>query len=463
LNNKKTNLEQIKDLIKVHEENNKTLKSMADFLKLLRFNSYSKEKAFSSYKDFKTLCKNQDINVPYGKYSGYERAVYRTYNSESMEDIVEEMQYNSEAELTHELIKTMKTKQNLQDKNRLLNKLTREDLRDYFKVEETLDRISGILEDIKLDIPKKKINKKSNPNQTKTYKFGIATLGDTHWREIIYLSENIDNAYNFEISSKRLKLSVIETIETLKSKGITNLLFVLGGDLINSNRRDDEKVHAETTRAVASLVAVELISQVIVEYSQHFNVKVTYVTGNESRFDRDNDFTTLANTENFDFIIFYMLKQLFNKSNIEFLDSGDMKERYIEVNGFNLLILHGEGIKNDTSKLLSKFALKGKPVDIILSFHFHSVLMTDYSFRTGSLCGGNAYSDKNLNYYSRASTGIVLVNEDNSWDGIKIDVHNTKNIKKGYEISDKLKGYFINNELSNGKEDYKEEKVKTSF
>jgi hypothetical protein len=44
----------------------------------------------------------------------------------------------------------------------------------------------------------------------------------------------------------------------------------------------------------------------ITDLAKDFNVAVTYVSGNESRLDFDNRFSTIGNTDNFDFLIFNM-------------------------------------------------------------------------------------------------------------------------------------------------------------
>jgi hypothetical protein len=94
-------------------------------------------------------------------------------------------------------------------------------------------------------------------------------------------------------------------------------------------------------------------------------------------------------------------------------------------------------------KTLSKMAFEDKGVNLIISGHFHSTEMTDMHFRIGSLCGGNAYSGKALQFYSRASIGLVLVDENNGFDGIKIDVQDAYKYVASYAIPDTYRRWFV--------------------
>jgi uncharacterized phosphosugar-binding protein len=95
--------------------------------------------------------------------------------------------------------------------------------------------------------------------------------------------------------------------------------------------------------------------------------------------------------------------------------------------------------------------MNGKKPHYLIHGHLHSTMITDYSARSGSLCGTNAYAEKQLNLHGRASQNILIIDKDKSVTPIRIDLQNVDDVK-GYEIIDALEAY---NAKSNSKIDKK--------
>ena len=66
-----------------------------------------------------------------------------------------------------------------------------------------------------------------------------------------------------------------------------------------------------TSRAKATLIAVNLLRQVILDVNEEYNVDIVCVSGNESRIREDIGYTDKMITDNFDFTIFNILSFLF--------------------------------------------------------------------------------------------------------------------------------------------------------
>ena len=443
-----------------------SLRSATDFIRLLRSMDVGIDIAQAYRDDYNSVC--EQIKLKRSSSAGWTSAIYRVYNAESLDEALDAIGINeaSNVDLTKELITNIKAKQNLQSKNRSLSRITRDEILSYTNLDDTFKQITEILDTLAADEPKCKIRAAKHKTHGKKYKFGIVTIGDVHLNELILDIDELTNRYSFDVAAKRLKQGIEHSKTLMTANGITDVLFVMGGDIVNSSRREDERLHSESTRGVSTLVGSWLMKQIIDDLSESFNVAVTYVTGNESRFDFDNSFSALANTDNFDFLIYHMTKSMYHEKNkrVTFLDGVDPKERYLDIKGFKLLVMHGENMRaKHVDKTLSKCSFEGKEVNLILSYHFHSVEMTDQHFRVGSICGGNSYSVKSLQFYTRASMGLVMVDENNGWDGVRIDVQDAYKYEPTYSIPDTFRKYFISSEYATPNQLFSEETLKYDF
>ena len=130
--------------------------------------------------------------------------------------------------------------------------------------------------------------------------------------------------------------------------------------------------------------------------------------------------------------------------NINFI-RGNALEIVVEVNGKNMLVIHGHQLgrmdTNQIAKLVSKYSAKG-------------VIIQDNLARSASLVGSNAYSENALNLTGTAAQNIYCFTSDGRHD-IRIDLQET----------DQWEGYDINKELYsyNAKSADKTKKKETIF
>lgn len=348
-------------------------------------------------------------------------------------DYKKSVKYLGDDELIENNVKYKLQTQRYMDTNRIERKSFRE-----------FARISNALEEYNKELVSNLVHLKPftiKHNKTKTKSCGIVHVSDTHFNELI----EIDcNKYDFEIAGKRLKLLADKTKLYFKSVGIENILIALTGDLLNSDRRLDEKLNQATNRAKATLLGFSLLEQFIIDLNKDFNITVASVSGNESRATDELGFSEIMATDNYDFTLFNMLKIAFrNNDGVNFID-GNNSEKVVNIANQNILLLHGLSIKQDIEKsiqqLIGKHALKGINIDYVLIGHIHSARIGDLYARSSSLCGANAYSDYDLNLASRASQNIGIFYENKSHDIIKIDLQITDDVI-GYDISKELEAY----------------------
>jgi len=337
-------------------------------------------------------------------------------------------------EVLKENIILAKQKQKLQDKSRVERKSFRELARIENAVEEYVKKLRDIIG--KKSFPKKVAHKISSPSTM------IIHLSDLHFNEMVNI---VGNSYDFQIASKRLYKFADKTLQYAKVHNIKQAHIVITGDLLNSDRRLDEILTMSTNRAKATFLATKLIAQFINMLNDHLNLKVISVTGNESRIREEYTFIDELATDNFDFMIYEILKLLYqhNKS-VEFI-SGDCFEYIFSINNATFLLCHGDKLgkmqSTDISKTFAKWSRKGVIIDMILCGHLHETKITDSLGRCGSLVGNNAYADQRLNLYGRASQNLYIVYADSTVDSVRVDLQKVDTKSKMFEIDHDMEAY----------------------
>lgn len=340
----------------------------------------------------------------------------------------------SDEETREELKKLSKKTQRYSDINRIERKAWRKDARleNYFETinRELIENIDKI--DFGLPIEKSLLEINSNDKM-------IIQLSDTHFNELVDLQEN---KYDFDIASARLALYAMKIKQQIKAQGITHVVFAMTGDLINSDRRLDEKMCMATNRANASMIAVSLITYFMKDIlSCVNNMDVMYVSGNESRI-LELGFTEIVATDNYDAIIFNILKLVFkNRPEVNFLE-GNPLETVVRINKKNILFVHGTQFnagtnQNAIQKHMGVYAAKGVTIDFTIFGHIHASYISDIFARGSSLVGANHYSTYALGLYSKAAQNIHIVRENGAIDSIKFDLQDTEGVA-GYPIATEL-------------------------
>ena len=378
--------------------------------------------------------------------SSYERLVRKCYNELKLE--IDEFEYQDSIE---EIIKLESNKQKLRDTNNYLRKVNRENFRIYNSVEELYKNYVDLLQKVDLS----KFDIKTDKNVKNNKRIGILHLSDFHANELITPNESFGNEYNFEVLSKRLKKLIKVSIEEFKNNNVGKVVIILTGDLINSSRRLSEKVAMATSLASASLLLTYILEQAIIELLQYFEIGITFCVGNESRIEQDYmDNSNILASNNYDFLIFHNLRYIF-KDKLDFIIPKNNVTSVVTLdNDFNFLITHGHIFKNDNitkqiSQFLQQYIFNGIKINAVFMGHFHNAQIGDLVSICGSLCGANSYSSNSLGYYSRSSQNIYIINDDLSYKGIKIDLQNTDDISRGYNIIEELENYDTKTSYNN--------------
>ena len=270
----------------------------------------------------------------------------------------------------------------------------------------------------------------------------VVHLSDNHFNELVNLPTN---RFDFEVAAKRLQLLAQKAKLLGKAYGVERVVVYFGGDLMNSDRRLDELLAMSTNRARATLLAVHIYKQFLMDLRADFFVDCFGVTGNESRAKDDLGWVDVVATDSYDFTIYSMLQALFESTEDKGMRFHDFEanEVIFQLHNETFLGVHGHQVNATDQKkcqaMIGKYAAKGVNITHILCGHIHATVISDYVSRNASLVGSNAYSEEALGFVSKAAQNIHIVTPQ-GLDGFKADLQNVDGVE-GYEIISKLAAY----------------------
>jgi len=270
----------------------------------------------------------------------------------------------------------------------------------------------------------------------------VVHLSDNHFNELVNLPTN---RFDFSVAAKRLALLAQKTKLLGKAYGAEKVVVFFGGDLMNSDRRLDELLAMSTNRARATILAVHLYKQFLMDLRADFFVDCFGVTGNESRAKENLGWVDVVATDSYDFTIYSMLQAVFDAAEDKGLRFHDFQanEVVFKIHNETFLGVHGHQVNATDQKkvqaIIGKYAAKGINITHILCGHIHATVISDYVSRNASLVGSNAYSEEALGFVSKAAQNIHVVTPQ-GLDGFKADLQNVEDVE-GYEVISKLEEY----------------------
>lgn len=330
--------------------------------------------------------------------------------------------------------KKQKQLQRKTDESRVLNKHFRE----YARIENTLTALNeSLIEQLNSDTYKPITYDHPKENKSPVL---LIQVTDLHLNELV---EMPDNQYGFVVGAKRMQKYAEKIRRFADIYKSSEIVVAITGDLLNSDRRLDEKMYMATNRMKASIIASQILYHFLQDINRAANLSILCVSGNESRVNEEFSMTELAMSDNYDFLIFNMLKLLFRDAKGVTFVEGDPVEQVININNSNILITHGTTIKEGQAamqQVFGKYAGKGILLDYAIFGHVHFTNITDIYSRSGSLVGNNVYSDRMLNLITKASQVVHIINSDGNIDNIKVGLQFVDKVK-GYDIKDDLRAY----------------------
>ena len=378
--------------------------------------------------------------VKYQEEHGFEQAIIRFgYTSETGKRYLRAYRNLLDMELLKENVRLSKRTQKFQDTNRIERKSFREQARIENAVEELGVAICDQLKEHAKALEVINITTETREGEA----VGIVHITDLHANELINLPHN---KYDFKVLAKRAKLYISDCIDEFKHKGVKRVLFAATGDLLNSDRRLDELLNSATNRSKAAILTAHIIKQMLLELLSHgFIISVVSVVGNESRMSKELSYSDNVLSDNYDFLIMAMLKQMFKFAKIENITfvSIDKLEEVVSMDGQNWLLTHDlskfTSKQEKTQAAIGRYSLNGIYIDYIIGGHIHATRITDLSSRASSFSGSNSFNEKALNLSGRAAGTFYIIKNGRRLT-YNVDLQNADSVK-GYEIVQELEAY----------------------
>lgn len=343
----------------------------------------------------------------------------------------------ADAEIVEQNIKLAKQKQKQQDMNRIERKSFRESAR----IENAVVELNASLIQV---LNKHNLSRMTVRHEGDSNKALIVHLTDLHFNELVNL---VHNKYDFTIASRRIWLLVQRAKAYGRMLGVKNVVMALTADLMNSDRRLDEKLAMATNRSKAVFLAVDILQQAILDLNRDFNVTVAGVCGNEGRVNPELGFQDLVASDNYDYTIYHTLRKIFEGAEgVTFDRMQNPLEVVVEVCGQNILLIHGHTLKHGqlsraiAEKKAQWQANHGITIRYVIFGHVHEAYISDQFARGASPVGDNAFSAQALNLTGRASQNFYVVYENGNIDGMKVDLQNVEGIT-GYNFDAALEAY----------------------
>tara|TARA_B110000908_G_scaffold12414_1_gene14431 strand:+ start:938 stop:2191 length:1254 start_codon:yes stop_codon:yes gene_type:complete len=347
------------------------------------------------------------------------------------------IRHDTDMEIVLSNVRLAKEKQGLQDSQRIANKSFREQARVENAVTEYVKELVSV---IKANKPFHKLQKLPKINDGES-----ALL--LHWSDH-HLNERVElvhNTYDWNVASRRIRKHVEAAKKIARAYGINHIHIQFTGDLLNSDRRLDELLANAGNRAKASILAVDLYSQAILDLAKEFDITVSGISGNESRLGKDVGWTAEGATDNYDFAIYEMLDLLIGDE-VKILRPQNPSESVISLAGQNILCIHGHGgvgvnnLQKSVQEVKGRYIANGIKVDMVIWGHIHECVVADWYARSSSLVGSNTFNENALNLAGRASQNLYVIHAGGGFDGIKIDLQHTDGIV-GYDLDERLHAY----------------------
>ena len=285
-------------------------------------------------------------------------------------------------------------------------------------------RIEHFIECLKDDIIKfeKKERLVIDKDENKLGRDGVILLSDLHMGAE---TDNILDCYNPMILEEKLKYYIKMVLLYAKEQNIEDMYFLIAGDLIsgiihNVNRFDSRLDVSQQVIRVAYL-----LSDVINEVSEQYNVKVVITNGNHDRIIADKN--NHIEEENFTTFINEILRlKLSDNERVEFLPCDDCTLSRFEIRGNKCALVHGNNDKRNTINRLVE--LDKTVFDFIFSGHWHKAEQWEHNHTTiivNGAFGGEGYA-RNARLYNKPIQKFMIFTEEGMMCSYDINLNNYK-------------------------------------
>lgn len=288
------------------------------------------------------------------KYAAFEEGMrYAEDKQVSFDDLA--------AELEIKRREFEKEKVRVQDQRREYKKLLRDDAR----VEKIKD---DMFDEIRLLAKSKPLVKEAFTVPVTSNREGVAVFSDWHFGTT---AKNAWNTFDNDVFFKRVAYLKDRVIQHGIENGIERLHVAVLGDMISGLIHQTIRIENSENVSVQTMRVAEVLSEVVHELSEHFEIDYYCVRGNHDRITPQKDLT-LSSESFMDIIHWFVKARLENNARVTFHDN-EIDEELCEINICGELVYGVHGHKDRPNNVVENLTLMTgrKPAAILLGHRHH--------------------------------------------------------------------------------------------
>lgn len=248
----------------------------------------------------------------------------------------------------------------------------------------------------------------------------VLMLGDFHYGADIHvtglLGEKL-NHYNSEVFENRMEKLLGETVAILNKENISSVYVLLVGDLIDGMLRQSQLMRLQYGMVESTIRLSEYLATWLAALAERASVAVYAAMGNHSEIRPLKAASREFEEENLEKIIMWYLAARFEDVGTVYINPACNTSQLVKIEGYNFLLLHGDGEKSIDKIAQSTINLYGTPVDYFVCGHRHKeqeypLGLTDGGssmiIRVPSICGVDKYAQSKGYGGLPGATAVVM-------------------------------------------------------
>lgn len=248
----------------------------------------------------------------------------------------------------------------------------------------------------------------------------VLMLGDFHYGADIHvkglLGETL-NHFDASIFENRMEKLLAETVMILNKEKLTSVHVLLVGDLIDGMLRQSQLMRLQYGMVESTIRLSEYMATWLAALANYATISVYAAMGNHSEVRPLKAANREFEEENLEKIIMWYLAARFEDNDNVYVDPECNMSKFVKIEGYNFLLLHGDGEKSIDKLAQSSVNLYGKTVDYFVCGHRHKeqeypMGRTDSGnsviIRVPSICGMDKYAQSQGYGGAAGATAMVL-------------------------------------------------------
>lgn len=232
----------------------------------------------------------------------------------------------------------------------------------------------------------------------------VLMLGDFHYGADIHvkglLGETL-NQFDSDVFENRMGKLLEETLAILDKENLSSVHVLLVGDLIDGMLRQSQLMRLQYGMVESTIRLSEYLATWLAALADHASVRVFAAMGNHSEVRPLKAAAREFEEENLEKIIMWYLAARFAGEDNVYINPECNVSQFVKIEGYDFLLLHGDGEKAIDKLAQSSVNIYGKPIDFFVCGHRHKeqeypMGLTDGGssiiIRVPSICGLDKYA-----------------------------------------------------------------------